>query len=74
MDTLEKRREEAERQFEILQTDRQVLVDEINKIDTEMARLQGEWRLIQDLTTRNVSKDANKLKIEETSNGKAKKS
>lgn len=74
MDTLEKRREEAEKQFDILQTDRQVLVDEINKIDTELARLQGEWRLIQDLTTRNVSKDANQLKIEETSNGKAKKS
>lgn len=72
-DKLKERRDKAEEQFKVLAEQKaqkeQEFNKEINEIDTELARLQGEWRLVNDLLTdtktKNVSKEADKLDIVE---------
>lgn len=47
--SLVERRSTAEEKFNVLAKQREQKQQEINDIDTEMARLQGEWRVIDDL-------------------------
>lgn len=43
------RRQKAENSFNDLQKQKEQKQQEIENMDTEMARLQGEWRLLNDL-------------------------
>jgi hypothetical protein len=65
---LKERRKQAEAQFEVLQEQKKECVSKISVIDTEIVKLQGEYRLLNDLLAsqaKNVATDANKLEIEE---------
>lgn len=48
-DKLQARRAQAEDSFNLLVKQKELKEQEINDIDTELARLQGEYRLVDDL-------------------------
>lgn len=66
---LEGRLAEVEARFNALRYQKLKKQSKMDEIDAEMARLQGEWRLIEYLKTpkkaKNVSTKANKLDIRE---------
>lgn len=47
--TIRERIEASEQQFETLKTEREDLLKRVDGITTELTKLQGEWRVLQDL-------------------------
>ncbi len=66
------RRQQAEDSFNSLVKDKETKQLEMDQLDTEMARLQGEWRLVNDLLDKlskekpkksNISKEADIIDV-----------
>lgn len=59
---IKKRIEVAEQKFEEQKTKREELIKQAEDCLTEMTKLQGEWRVLQDLLPKN-SKKTNKANV-----------
>lgn len=57
MEDLQVRRTKAEETFNNLTKQKERKQEELNDIDTELARLQGEWRLLNDLIAEQTPED-----------------
>lgn len=53
---LAERRSKAEQTFDELQKQKEQKQEEIDQLDQEMFRLQGEWRLLNELDTKKSGK------------------
>lgn len=70
--TLQQRRVKAEEQFDVLVKQKEQKEQEIREIDAELNRLQGEYRVINDLLT-TVSPSAEVLDVDAAIEKKGKK-
>lgn len=66
------RREQAEASFNSLTKQKEQKEQEIKDIDTELIRLQGEYRLVDDLLNKEIQ-EANVIDVDEALKPKEKK-